>query len=620
MANPKIFDAKDSAVDYILSETCGQLRLAMPLGIGKPNPVVNALYQKIKKNPQLSLSIYTALSLLKPQAHSDLEQRFLNPLIDRLYGNYPDLDYALDLQKNTLASNVSVHEFFLKSGDWLNQAHIQQNYISSNYTHIARDMVSKNINVLAQAVAGKFVDGQWQLSLSCNPDVSLELIERLEKRRSSGEKILLVAMLNRELPYMPGAAEVSLDTFDLLITDESCTHTLFCTPNMKVHDADYAIGLHASSLVQDGGTLQIGIGSLGDAIAQSLIVRDKDNKLYKQLINKLQDGKPTITTYDNVFDEGLYGCSEMFVNGLLELIKSNIIRREVTGKDNRRHIFHGGFFIGPKKFYESLRTMPEENLAKIEMERISFINQLYGDETLKRQHRTKASFVNTCMMVTLSGAAVSDALDSSKVVSGVGGQYNFVAMAHELEEARSILMLRSFRVADGKAKSNIVANYGHCTIPRHLRDIVITEYGIADLRGKTDSEVIKGLLAIADSRFQEELLAWAVANGKVEKEYLLPASYQKNNPESVSEILRPYRTSFTDFPFGHDFTEDELVIIHALEKIKAAVSHPLENISSIVASLLHDNDVPEKYLARMGFKEGDSLKTKILKKLFTGNL
>lgn len=620
MSSTKIFESKDSAVDYILSEVSGPVQLAMPLGIGKPNPVVNALYQKIKNNPQLSLDIYTALSLLKPQASSDLEQRFLSPLTERLYGNYPDLDYALDLQNNTLAVNVKVHEFFLKSGDWLNQTHIQQNYICSNYTHIARDMAARDINVLAQAVAGKYIDGQWRLSLSCNPDVSLELIELLEQKRKTGKKILLVAMLNRELPFMPGAAEVNVDDFDVLITDPSCTHTLFCTPNMKINDTDYAIGLHASSLVQDGGTLQIGIGSLGDAIAQSLIVRDQNNSVYQQVIKRLQKNTNDLITYSDVFSEGLYGCSEMFVNGLLQLIESNIIRREVTGKDNRKHIFHGGFFIGPESFYESLRKMPQEKLEKIEMERISFINQLYGDETLKRQHRTKAAFINTCMMVTLSGAAVSDALDNGKVVSGVGGQYNFVAMAHELIDARSILMLRSFRVANGKAKSNIVINYAHCTIPRHLRDIVITEYGIADLRGKTDSEVIKSLLAIADSRFQEELLSWAVENGKVEKEYQLPACFQNNSPDSLSDILRPYGEIFTDFPFGHDFSEDELVIIRALDKIKFAVSRPMENLSTILSSLLKNDDVPEKYLQRMGFKEDDSLKSKMLKKLFTGNL
>ncbi|WP_371358526.1 acetyl-CoA hydrolase/transferase C-terminal domain-containing protein, partial [Salmonella sp. E393-2] len=100
--------------------------------------------------------------------------------------------------------------------------------------------------------------------------------------------------------------------------------------------------------------------------------------------------------------------------------------------------------------------------------------------------------------VTLLGAGVADQLEDGRVLSGVGGQYNFVAQAHELEGARSILMLRSWRESGGEVSSNIVWQYAHTTIPRHLRDMVVTEYGIADLRGKNDAEVIAALLAIAD--------------------------------------------------------------------------------------------------------------------------
>ena len=74
------------------------------------------------------------------------------------------------------------------------------------------------------------------------------------------------------------------------------------------------------------------------------------------------------------------------------------------------------------------------------MRGISFVNELYGHEwELKCAQRRYARFVNTTMMVTGLGAAVSDALEDGRVVSGVGGQYNFIAMAHALPEARSII-------------------------------------------------------------------------------------------------------------------------------------------------------------------------------------
>ena len=64
--------------------------------------------------------------------------------------------------------------------------------------------------------------------------------------------------------------------------------------------------------------------------------------------------------------------------------------------------------------------------------------------------------------------------------------------------------------------SNVVTGYGHTTIPRHLRDVAITEYGIADLRGKTDAECIAAMIDIADSRFQEKLLSDAKRANKID--------------------------------------------------------------------------------------------------------
>src|SRR3989454_4625727 len=87
--------------------------------------------------------------------------------------------------------------------------------------------------------------------------------------------------------------------------------------------------------------------------------------------------------------------------------------------------------------------------------------------------------------------------------------------------ARSDVMLRATRRADRRTTSNIRWNYGHTTIPRHLRDVVVSEYGIADLRGKTDRDVIAAMLAIADSRFQDELLRRAKDAGKIEKSFEL---------------------------------------------------------------------------------------------------
>src|SRR5690606_19357985 len=123
-----------------------------------------------------------------------------------------------------------------------------------------------------------------------------------------------------------------------------------------------------------------------------------------------------------------------------------------------------GFFFGPKALYEHLKALDAEQRKLFAMRGISFVNELQGHEwELKCAQRRHARFVNTTMMITGLGAAVSDAVEDGRVVSGVGGQYNFVAMAHALPEARSILCLSATRTAHDRTTSNIVWSYGHTT-------------------------------------------------------------------------------------------------------------------------------------------------------------
>ena len=256
------------------------------------------------------------------------------------------------------------------------------------------------------------------------------------------------------------------------------------------------------------------------------------------------------------------------------------------------------------------------------MNRITYINQLYGDDELKRAQRRKARFINTTMMVTLLGAAVSDTLESGQVVSGVGGQYNFVAMSHALPDARLLMMLRSTHEHRDGVHSSIVWSYGNATIPRHLRDVVITEYGVADLRGQPDAEVIRRLLAVADSRFQPALVKEAKAHGKLESGYEIPDRYRHNLPAVLDDKLHPHsRTGLLpDFPFGTDLTDDELHIVRALKRLKRTTGHPTELVTMAVRSLWEGKEAPHAYLERLGLAEAKSFRDMFVRKLFAGNL
>jgi len=159
-------------------------------------------------------------------------------------------------------------------------------------------------------------------------------------------------------------------------------------------------------------------------------------------------------------------------------------------------------------------------------------------------------------------------------VSGVGGQYNFVAMAHSLPEARSILCLRSTRQSQGGLTSNIVWSYGHATIPRHLRDIVVTEYGIADLRGRTDREIVSALVEVMDARFQDSFVADAMRGGKLPSGYRIPETARENRSERLRArfAVARERGAFPELPFGSDLTVEEIELARALKWLKTALS------------------------------------------------
>jgi len=299
--------------------------------------------------------------------------------------------------------------------------------------------------------------------------------------------------------------------------------------------------------------------------------------------------------------------------------RTRLIASSETGRLTHGRILHGGFFLGPRDFYHKLNALSAEQQSDIQMTGVSRTNQLLLDYPLYSAQRRDARFINTGMMVSLSGAVTSDALEKGTVISGVGGQYNFVAMAHDLPGARSVLCIRSTRGVGEEARSNIVPFYGHCTIPKHLRDIVVTEYGVADLRGQSDAEVAKRLINIADSRFQPELLDFAREQGKVEGNYRIPAHARGNTPEQLAARLQPFKEKglLPDYPFGTQMTEQEVALASSLRHIKALSEEPAHFIAATVRALFHkaDPEAAKPFLERIALEHPDSTRDFVTQQL-----
>lgn len=621
----------DAAVDWLFSHVDGPLRVAAPLALGKPHRLLNALYARVAADSSRPLQLYTALSLNPPQPHGDgLEARLLGPFAQRHFGeDFPRLAYADAMARDALPAHVQVEEFYMQSGALLGSRQAQSSYTSLNYTHAADAVAQRAPQVIVQKVAMRPNDRR--LSLSCNNDITQDTLDAIAARGLP--RPLMVAEIDPQLPYLAGTATVDVSFFDLVITPPPPYPALFALPRQPVADADHAIGLYASTLVRDGGTLQIGIGTLADALSHALVLRHTDNARYRRALEALDPrllDHPLVQEIGGLepFEVGLYGCSEMLNEGFRKLVQTGVIRRRVHDDialmeriENGSTLsidhatlaaegeyLHGAFYLGSSEFYAWLRDLPEDERGAIGMRRISEINQLYGgNEALERLQRRHARFFNSCMMATALGAAVSDALDDGRVVSGVGGQYNFVAMAHALPEARSVLMLRAARADGGRRVSNVRWNYGHTTIPRHLRDIYITEYGIADLRGLTDEDCATAMAAITEAPFQAGLLTQAHSARKLRLPVQPdPRRLQRNTPQALAGALAPLRADGTlpDYPLGSDFTEVEQVLVKALGWLKQQTATPAGKAATLWAALWQPaGDGDAVYLQRMGLQQ-----------------
>jgi len=604
---PEMFADADAIADAIIRDVGGRLVVGLPLGLGKANHIINALYRRAANDPSLKLTLFSALTLEKPKPSSALERRFIGPVIERLFGGYPDLDYAAALHAGTLPPNIEVGEFFFLAGKWLHVPFAQQHYISANYTHAASYLLMGGVNVCTQPWAKGLVNGETPYSLSCNTDTTLDLL----RARADGRiTFKLVGQVNSELPFMPGPGDLPASEFSAILDSPETDFPLFAPPSEPISDTKYAIGLHAAGLIRDGGSLQIGIGQIGDALAQSLILRYRDNAGYRDVMRRLAPASPPVETAS--FDKGLYGVSEMLTEAFLGLIDAGVLKRGVDGV-----LLHGAFFLGPRSFYRALRAMTPEQLARIQMMPVSFTNQLYGDEPTKRRARVDARFVNNAMMATLMGAAVSDGLDNGQVVSGVGGQYNFVAQAFALDGARSILTLESVRQAGARTDSNIRWSYGHTTIPRHLRDIIVTEYGVADLRGQSDADVIAAMLQVADSRFQPELMRQAKDAGKLPKGFEIAAAHRENYPQRIKAALKPAREAglLPTFPFGTDFTDIEQRLIPALQLLNTASKSPVQLAALAWRGFTQPDAANAAPLARLGLDKPNTVSDRLYRAL-----
>lgn len=697
----------ETAAKKIIEHIGKNIFIGTPLGLGKPIGLLNAFYRLAATDRSINLTIITGLTLAHPSLNNELEKRFAEPIIARVLKDYEDPLYERARELQQLPDNIKIIEFFLSPGKYLNNNYVQQNYISSKYTSIVRDILKYPINVVAQQVAYSNTYPN-QYSLSCNTDLFKELVQLLKKSKPSSE-IAIVAEVNLNLPFMLDDAMINASAFTEII-DVGHYHALFALPREEVSIQNHLIGLYTSCLVKDDGCLQIGIGRMSNAIANALIFRHKHNDVYYDLLGQLSVDKKFAAEIKSTgsyepFAKGLYASTEMLSDEFMHLynedilkkqvydhvelqkllnaheisdtitpnyldilLEHNVIHMQLTASDVQflqafgifnpaidyqtgnliltsgetisanlaapeskqkiiekclgeklisGKVIHAGFFIGSNDFYQQLHNLSPTQLTHISMTSIARTNTLLWSSELLRLQRIRSRFINSAMMITLGGAFVSDGLKDLQEVSGVGGQFDFVNMAQNLDDARSIINCPAIRETKKNLQSNIIWEYANLTIARYLRDIFVTEYGIADCRSKTDAEVIKSILNITDSRFQPDLLKKAKVHGKLPSDYEIPKIFQNNHPKNYESLVRDIQRKgyCKPYPFGSELTDEEKILQRALLYLNGCGKIKLIALGC-KSFLFFQSDIKFiKYLNRMGLADPKNIQDFFYKKL-----
>jgi acyl-CoA hydrolase len=312
-------------------------------------------------------------------------------------------------------------------------------------------------------------DGWMSLSLHAGATV-----REMERAAADPDRLLIIEV-NPNLPWTFGLEpehphRIHADTPDIVITADAKPFELADTPPS---DIERAIAEHAAAFVRDGCTLQTGIGAIPSTI-----------------VALLADGPG-----------GDYGVhSEMFTTGLMHLHRSGKV------SNARKGVFDGfsvcTFALGTSELYSWLDRNPDVRFLPVDV-----VNAPH----LVSANREIVS-INGAIAVDLFGQVVADRINGRQF-SGIGGHEDFVAVSGLQLEDRSLVCLPSTAGADPEARlSRITASVpagATVTSPRHQVDVVVTEYGVAELRGRTMRERAEALVEIAHPEFRPELRAAA---------------------------------------------------------------------------------------------------------------
>jgi len=274
----------------------------------------------------------------------------------------------------------------------------------------------------------------------------------------------VVAQVNRRMPRTHGDGLIHVDDIDLAVeADDEIPEA----HHPDLTDVDRAVGHHCAELVEDGATLQLGIGTIPDA---------------------------TLAALSGHYRLGIH--TEMLSEGVVDLVEKGV----VTGEMKRVHPGKvvAGFALGTRRLYDFMDDNP-----LVQMLDIAYVND---PEVIRRNPRVTA--INSALEVDITGQVCADSI-GERLYSGVGGQMDFIRAAALSEGGKPIIAMPS-TTSGGVSRivSQLKPGAGVVTTRAHVH-FVVTEHGIADLFGKNLRQRAEALIAVADPGHRDALSAEA---------------------------------------------------------------------------------------------------------------
>ena len=289
------------------------------------------------------------------------------------------------------------------------------------------------------------------VSLGTSVDATLAAIETAE---------FTIAVVNKNVPRSLGDSQIHISNIDYFVEDDS---PLITVEFAKPTEIERTIGRYCAELIEDGACLQMGIGSIPNAILSCL---------------------------GNHKDIGIH--TEMFSDGILPLIKKGIITGAKKRLDKGKIV--STFVMGSQKIYNFIDSNPQVLMKDVE----------YTNDPFIIAQQPKMTSINSAIQVDLSGQVCADSL-GDKIYSGVGGQIDFVYGSTRAKGGKAIIaMPTTTRKGISKIVPALDLGSGAVTTRNHIH-LFITEYGAVNLYGRSLQERAKLIISIANPKFQEEL-------------------------------------------------------------------------------------------------------------------